>query len=176
MALLPFQSKINLYLAEKLILLCSPQEKRMSNRIHLSVLWVVKSHQTLRTGRNRESKWDTETICSSLRTGIRFVMWALQGLDGSGPGTYTSCCRQLGSTPPTQSYSCCPHSPQTRREHSGPSQARSTSAPAWHDMGLTQHEPNTRLRYVHTGKRKLKMNAKCELMNFMENINVSLVM
>ncbi|KAF3843119.1 hypothetical protein F7725_001968 [Dissostichus mawsoni] len=37
--------------------------------------------------------------------------------------------------------------PQTRREHSCPSQAGSTNAPAWHDTGRTQHEPNTRLRY-----------------------------
>ena len=121
----------------------------MSNRIHLLVLCVVKSHQTHVTERNR-----------SLRTGIRLVGQTLQGLDDSGPWTYTSCCRQQGSTPPTQSYSCCPHSPQTRREHSGPSQARSTSAPAWHDKGLTPHEPNRQLRYVQTGRRKLKIYEK----------------
>lgn len=104
----------------------------------------------------RDRKKQTEelkaTICSSLRTGIRLCcVWTLQET-APDPGTYTSCCRQLGSTPPSQSYSCCPHSPQTRREHSGPSLARSTSAPACRHTGRTRLQPNTQLRHVHTGK------------------------
>lgn len=128
---------------------------KASNWIHLSVLQVAKSHYTLRKGRN--STRDRETICSG---GVRLMVWTLQGLHGSSPGTYKSCCRRLGSTPPNQSYSCCPHSPQTRREHSDASQAWSTNAPAWHDMGLIQHEPSKPLRQVHTGKLNIKSKMK----------------
>lgn len=110
---------------------------------------------------------ETDMICSSLRTAVRHSVGTLPS---SSPGTYTNCCRQPSSTPPTQSYSCSLHIPQTRKEDNDASWDWSTSAPAWHDMGLTQHGPNTPLRRAHRQIKYQIMDVKLKAWDFLDNI------
>lgn len=118
--------KVLLMLVKSLFLVFYKKNTRLHRTRKQGTESACQSSDWLRGTRHsdkREVAKETEMICSSLRTGVRLAAWTIQGSLNTTPGTYMSCCRRLGSTPPIQSYSCCPHSPQTRKEHSGASRA-----------------------------------------------------